>query len=41
MWQERANERRALRNMSDQMLKDIGISRVDAFHESNKPFWQR
>lgn len=41
LWQERANERRTLRNLSDHMLKDIGISRVDAHREANKRFWQR
>jgi uncharacterized protein YjiS (DUF1127 family) len=39
-WLERHQERRALREMSDHMLKDIGISRADAWAESSKPFWR-
>lgn len=40
MWQERAFERRALREMDDRMLKDIGISATDADREGRKPFWR-
>lgn len=40
-WQDRARERRQLLQMSDRLLKDIGISRVDAVHEADKPFWRR
>ncbi|SMF32534.1 Uncharacterized conserved protein YjiS, DUF1127 family [Tistlia consotensis] len=40
LWQERANERLRLREMDDHMLKDIGISRVDALREGEKPFWR-
>ena len=40
VWQDRARERRALRELSDSMLKDIGISRVDANREATKPFWR-
>ncbi len=38
-WREIRRQRRALLSLSDSMLKDIGISRADAFHEGNKPFW--
>jgi uncharacterized protein YjiS (DUF1127 family) len=32
-------QRRALLSLDDAMLKDIGISRVDALQEGRKPFW--
>jgi uncharacterized protein YjiS (DUF1127 family) len=41
LWQERARQRRALGALSDSLLKDIGISRGQAFRESGKPFWRR
>lgn len=40
-WQRRANDRRRLAEMGDDLLKDIGISRVDAQAEARKPFWRR
>jgi uncharacterized protein YjiS (DUF1127 family) len=40
IWERRARERRALGEMSEHMLKDLGISRVDARRESEKPFWR-
>jgi uncharacterized protein YjiS (DUF1127 family) len=39
-WHDRARERRALMELSDHMLRDIGISRVEAHHEAAKPFWR-
>jgi uncharacterized protein YjiS (DUF1127 family) len=38
-WYEVARQRRALRPMSDEMLKDIGISRTDAMREAGRRFW--
>jgi len=38
-WRELARQRRELARLSDEMLKDIGISRVDALRESKRPFW--
>ena len=38
-WYDVAQERRALRSMSDEMLKDIGISRTDAMREVSRRFW--
>lgn len=35
-----AYQRKMLAQMSDHMLKDIGISRADALHEASKPFWR-
>ena len=39
IWQERAAQRRVLQQLDDHMLKDIGLSRADASHEADKPFW--
>lgn len=39
-WCEVYRQRRALLGLDEAMLKDIGISRVDALREGNKPFWQ-
>lgn len=36
---ERRRSRLALLEMSDEMLKDIGVSRSEAFREANRPFW--
>jgi len=40
VWLERREQRRALLNLSDPMLKDIGLSRADAWAEGSKPFWR-
>ena len=40
VWSERIRQRRQLLSLSDQMLSDIGVSRVDAFKECEKPFWR-
>ena len=43
-WIARSRQRRALREIAertdDYLLKDIGVSRAEAFHEADKPFWQ-
>jgi uncharacterized protein YjiS (DUF1127 family) len=39
-WHERARQRRALVELTDQMLCDIGISRAQAQRESTRPFWR-
>jgi uncharacterized protein YjiS (DUF1127 family) len=39
-WIERARQRRALARLDDQTLRDIGITRADATHEAQKPFWR-
>jgi len=39
MWQARLRQRRQLQELSDHVLKDIGISRCDVFRESTKHFW--
>jgi len=40
VWEERRESRRRLAEMDDHLLRDIGISRADAFAESEKPFWR-
>ena len=40
LWRRRARERGELARMSEIELKDIGIGRCAARHESNKPFWR-
>jgi uncharacterized protein YjiS (DUF1127 family) len=39
-WHERARQRRTLMALSDHSLKDIGLSRADAWAESAQPFWR-
>jgi uncharacterized protein YjiS (DUF1127 family) len=39
-WLERARQRRQLGQLSDHMLKDIGLSRSDVEIETAKPFWR-
>lgn len=40
LWKERARQRRALAQLSNYQLKDIGLSRSDAINEAGKPFWK-
>lgn len=36
---DRRRSRLALMEMSDAQLKDIGVSRSEAYGEANRPFW--
>jgi uncharacterized protein YjiS (DUF1127 family) len=38
-WQELARQRRALAQLDDRMLKDIGLSRADVAREVGRRFW--
>lgn len=38
-WQERRGQRRALATLSDETLKDIGVTRLEAERESIKRPW--
>jgi uncharacterized protein YjiS (DUF1127 family) len=38
-WYELSRQRRALLRLDDHMLKDIGLSRVDALREADRRFW--
>ncbi len=40
LWQARAQQRRALKTMTNEQLRDIGINRIDALREGYKPFWR-
>ncbi|HLN37266.1 MAG TPA: DUF1127 domain-containing protein [Xanthobacteraceae bacterium] len=40
IWWRRMQDRRTLATMSDQSLRDIGISRYEAYYEASKPFWR-
>ena len=39
-WLHRYSSRRHLAELDDYMLKDVGLTRVDADREAFKPFWQ-
>jgi uncharacterized protein YjiS (DUF1127 family) len=43
-WLRRSRQRQALRDIAEandlHLLKDIGVSREDAFREADKRFWQ-
>jgi uncharacterized protein YjiS (DUF1127 family) len=39
VWMRRGNSRNELRYLSDRDLRDIGLSRSDAWRECSKPFW--
>ncbi|MCP4992404.1 MAG: DUF1127 domain-containing protein [Gammaproteobacteria bacterium] len=38
-WNQLSRQRAQLSHLSDQMLGDIGLSRVDAQRESRRHFW--
>lgn len=39
LWRRIAVQREELGRMSDELLKDIGISRAVASYEAQRPFW--
>jgi uncharacterized protein YjiS (DUF1127 family) len=39
-WIERARQRHALAELDDHLLRDIGVTRVEAAREVEKPFWR-
>ena len=39
IWQERSEQRHALAELNERMLKDIGVNAGDAYKEMRKPFW--
>jgi uncharacterized protein YjiS (DUF1127 family) len=41
VWRQRSRSRADLAGLDDRMLRDIGITRVEAWFECNKPFWRR
>jgi len=38
-WRKLHRERVQLASLSDDALKDLGLSRADVFEESERPFW--
>lgn len=40
-WHARRSERQRLLRLDDSALKDLGLSRADAYREGLKPFWRR
>jgi uncharacterized protein YjiS (DUF1127 family) len=40
VWQDRASQRRALQQLDDRLLADLGLGRGDVAREADKPFWQ-
>jgi uncharacterized protein YjiS (DUF1127 family) len=39
-WRQRARSRRELMALDDRELWDMGLTRMDAGNECDKPFWQ-
>ena len=40
VWLWRSRSRRELAGLEDHVLSDIGVSRAQAWYESQKPFWR-
>lgn len=40
LWAERRRQRRALLELDEALLRDIGLSGADALHEGTKAFWR-
>lgn len=40
VWRDRARTRRQLEMLDDRLLRDIGITRLQARSEAEKPFWR-
>jgi uncharacterized protein YjiS (DUF1127 family) len=40
-WEERERSRQFLLALDDHGLRDLGLSRLDAWREANKPFWRK
>jgi uncharacterized protein YjiS (DUF1127 family) len=40
LWAQRRRQRDALMSLDDSLLKDIGLTRLDAEAEGRKPFWR-
>lgn len=39
-WEERRRTRKALHELDDYLLKDLGLTREEAHREATRPFWQ-
>ncbi len=40
LWRARGQQRRKLKDMTDEQLRETGVSRLDALREGCKPFWR-
>jgi uncharacterized protein YjiS (DUF1127 family) len=40
-WRRRSRGRVDLSRLDERMLRDIGVTRVEAWREFNKPFWRQ
>ena len=40
LWHRRAHERQQLARLDARMLRDIGVTPVEALRECDKPFWR-
>lgn len=40
LWLARFRQRRALSSLDDRLLRDIGLTRLDAEYEIRKPVWR-
>ena len=40
-WWRRSRERDQLARLDERMLRDIGVTPGDVWHEINKPFWRQ
>jgi uncharacterized protein YjiS (DUF1127 family) len=40
LWQDRVSGRQQLLRLDEHVLRDIGITRLQAEAEANKPFWR-
>ena len=39
-WRRRTRSRREIMKLSERDLSDMGLTRMDAFNETCKPFWE-
>lgn len=39
-WRMRSRGRRTLLELDDRMLRDLGLTRGEAYREATKPFWR-
>ena len=40
IWRQRLRDRRALALMDERSLRDLGLTRYEAYYEVHKPFWR-